>query len=324
MTKTVRVSLCLLSGILCWLFLPGSARATSLRVNCDAPEGVEDTLTTIGAALRIVNPEESNTINVSGSCHENVVIHGFGRLTLIAVNGASINDASGGSGFVVNIEDSTTVVLQGFTINGGDIGVVCDDFSVCRFKNNIIQGTNDTNVNGDGWGVQIAASSRASFDGDIIQNNPGRGLSVLGGSTVLARISVNNNGDPGIFVGFGSFLVATANIQNNNGKGVGVAAHSTFRFLGGNITGNTGPGVRLDGGSQATFQTFATPVNISGNGGNGVQINDLSFALFQSFGPSLNVTGNGAALDVNCRPQFSATRGALTNTGGARTNCIEP
>ncbi len=321
MTKRVRTLLWLLSGILCWLSLPGSAQARTLRVNCDA-QGGEDTLTTIGGALKLLNPEGPNTLNVSGSCHENIVIQSFGRLTLNAVGGASINDASGGSGFVVDIEDSTDVVLQGFTINGGDIGVVCDDFSVCRFKNNIIQGANDTNANGDGWAVQIA-NSRANFDGDILQNNAGRGLTVLGGSTVRAiNVTVSNNGLAGVFVGFGSFVVADpANIQNN-ATGVRVLNHATFRLLAGSITGNRGIGVEVGDASEAIFQSLNGPINISNNGGNGVQINNLSFAGFNHFGSSLSVTGNGTAYDVQCNPQFSATRGVAAT--GARTNCVEP
>jgi hypothetical protein len=55
----------------------------------------------------------------------------------------------------VDIEDSTDVTLQGLTINGGDIGVLCGDFSVCRFKNNTIQNA----VTGDGVGVWAPMAS---------------------------------------------------------------------------------------------------------------------------------------------------------------------
>lgn len=323
MTKGMRAILWLLSGTLCWLFLPGSARATTLSVNCNGLAG-EDQLTTIGRALRLLNPEGPNTLNVSGSCNENIIIQSFGRLTLNAVNGASINDASGGTGVVVDIEDSTDVVLQGFTINGGDIGVVCGDFSVCRLRKNTIRGANNTNVNGDGYGVHVGRA-RADLDGDIIQNNAGRGLSVVNASSVFAtNVDVSNNGLVGVLVGFGSFFVANpANIQNNGTHGVRVLEHSSFRLAGGTISGNAFAGVRLEGASEASFQTISGPINISGNVGNGVQLNDLSFARFNNFGPSLNVTGNGG-FDVQCNPQFSATRGVFTDTNGARTNCVEP
>src|SRR5215813_4125642 len=101
------------------------------------------------------------------------------RLTLIGGPGATINDASGGTGFVVDIEDSTDVTLQGCTINGCFIAVFCSDFSICRFKRNTIQGALQS-------GVQVV-QSRASFDTNTIQNN-------LVGLTSLESSSVRSNG----------------------------------------------------------------------------------------------------------------------------------
>jgi hypothetical protein len=51
-----------------------------------------------------------------------------------------------------------------------------------------------------------------------------------------------------------------------------------------------------------------------------VQIQDLSMATFSG----ATVTGNGGGTDVVCIPQFSATRGALSDIGGGTTNCVEP
>jgi hypothetical protein len=60
---------------------------------------------------------------------------------------------------------------------------------------------------------------------------------------------------------------------------------------------------------------------ITGNGAPGAGIEDLSFA---DFAPGNVITGNASPFDVACLPQFSATRGALTNVGGGSTNCTEP
>src|SRR6516225_12387492 len=152
MTRKVKGLVWLLSGLCFWIFLPGSAQAATLNVNCNGTG--EEQLTTIGTALTLLKPEGPNTINVSGSCHENVLIQSFQNLTLNAISGASITDASGGTGSVVDIEDSTDVTLQGLTINGGDVGVFCGDLSVCRFKNNTIQNAT-ASVSGDGVGVWI-------------------------------------------------------------------------------------------------------------------------------------------------------------------------
>src|SRR5271167_4705675 len=100
------------------LLLGSAAQAGTLWVNCGGKGG----LNSIGAALKSLQNFESReptTINVSGACHENVVIQSIDRLTLTAVNGASIIDPSGGSLSTVTIDDSRDVAINGFTINGG-------------------------------------------------------------------------------------------------------------------------------------------------------------------------------------------------------------
>jgi len=73
------------------LMSAGTVRAATLQVNCAAKEGMHS----IGSALRALqNVPGPSTINVSGACNEDVVIQGMDRVTLNAVNGASINDPS--------------------------------------------------------------------------------------------------------------------------------------------------------------------------------------------------------------------------------------
>src|SRR5882724_1225315 len=113
------------------------AQAANLTVNCDNKE-------TIHKAVKLLantNPQGPNTITVAGSCRENIVIQSMDRLTLITKKGASITDRSNGTLPVVDIEDSQRVTLQGFTINGGDRGIVCNTASLCRLTGNTIQGS---------------------------------------------------------------------------------------------------------------------------------------------------------------------------------------
>src|SRR6516165_12703977 len=154
----------------------GTVGATTLSVNCAAKDGLHS----IGAALRVLQNGEghgSSTINVSGACHENVVIQSMDRLTLKAVNGASISDASGGKQDVISIFDSRDVAINGFTINAGSDGVSgangvsCNDWSACRLALNVIQGA------GSGAGFAVYQASLATVDGDTFQNN-GVGLIV--------------------------------------------------------------------------------------------------------------------------------------------------
>jgi hypothetical protein len=324
MQPKVRVPLFLLACAFSLFLLPMCAQATTVNVNCnDSDEGPTHS---IGKALKKLDPEGPNTINVSGSCKENILIQGFGRLTLNANPGASINDASGGAGTVVDIEDSADVTLQGFTINGGDIGVFCGDFSQCRFKNNTIQNATPS-VTGDGYGVGVGRS-RATFNGDVLQLNGNHGLNVANGSVAYAvNLQVNSNSLIGVSVGGGStFTGDPATIQNNGRAGVHVTTHSTFNLLGGNITGNMRSGVVVDAAAEASISSFDATTTISGNSGNGVEIHDLSFAVFvNGFPPfSLSVTGNTTGPDVNCVQVSFSARGATTDIGGGTTNCTEP
>jgi len=93
-----------------------AAQAATLYVHCGASSG----LNSINAALKALNNSEDRgptTINVSGACHENIVIQNMDRLTIAGSNGASITDASGDTADVVDIRNSTATIT-GMTIDG--------------------------------------------------------------------------------------------------------------------------------------------------------------------------------------------------------------
>lgn len=290
----------------CLVALSVDAHGADLKVQC----GGKTPLSTISAALKVLNPAGPNKVTISGACTENVLIRGFNRLTLIGSPGASINDASGGTGFVVDIEDSTDVTLQGLTMNSGYIGVFCGNFSVCRFDGNTIQGASQA-------GVQVV-QSRATFDTNTIQSNL-IGLTSLESSSVRSNggLVVQQNQSDGVVVDTGSsFAAFGTQIQNNGYAGI-EAATASLLINDSSITGNLNFGVVAVSHTNASFTNDV----ITGNGLNGVVVRDLSFALF---GGSNNITGHPSGLDVDCQPQFPATRGALTNIGGGLTDCVEP
>src|SRR5262252_3401266 len=83
----------------------GTVNAATLYVSCGGKTG----LTSIGAALKALQYSEGHgpsTINVSGACHENVLIQNIDQLTIAGNNGASITDASHGAADVVDIRNS--------------------------------------------------------------------------------------------------------------------------------------------------------------------------------------------------------------------------
>ena len=277
-----------------------SAQAANLTVNCDNKE-------TIHKAVKLLantNPQGPNTISVTGSCRENILIRGMDRLTLITKKGASITDRSNGSLAVVDIEDSHSLTLQGFTIIGGGGGVNCGSASVCYLTGNTIEA----------GGVGVGGGSRSFLESNVIQNG-GRGATVEDGSQMFSSNDVfQSNAAQGIAIGDGVYFVASNSSFLNNGVGI-LAAASNLLLHGGTISGSIGNGMTMLAASTVVFRDGATVI---GNGGDGVHLEDASFAGFQS----ATVTGNLSGLDVNCAPQFTITH-FVARTGGI-TNCFEP
>jgi Right handed beta helix region len=290
------------------------AQAANLNVNCDKKETIRKALRLLAAT----NPQGPNTIFVSGTCKENIVVQSLDRLSLLTKSGASIRDRSKGTLAVLDIEDAHSVTVQGFMILGGDTGVFCSNASVCYLTANTIQSAVGQQ------GVGVSNGSRAFLTGNMIQNNTQRGLTVNEGSQVFSSgDTFQNNVDAAMVANSGAYLSAVSTIVQSNGSdgasGVVATDRSTMRLISCTITGSGGDGVTVFRSSEARFDNYLGPTTITGNGGAGVSVADLSFALF---GPS-TITGNTGG-DVVCAPQFSATRGALTNIGGGTTNCVEP
>jgi hypothetical protein len=282
------------------------AQAANLSVNCDKHESISKVLRLFAKT----NPQGPNKVTVSGSCEGNLVIKSMDRLTLITRNGASITDRSNGTLAVVDIEDSHRVTVQGFTINGGAQGVLCNTASVCYLTGNTIQGPGSFPGR---FGVDVLRGSRAFLESNVIQNWA-RGAFIAGSTEVFSSNDVfQGNGGSGIAVLNRSYFESLNSSLDNNG--VGIEAGGSGVFLGGGtISGNSFDGVRVLAASEAIF----SGPTITANGGVGVQVEDGSFAAFLA----ASITGNLSGLDVDCEPQFPITR-FVDRTGGI-TNCVEP
>src|SRR5262249_19197938 len=133
---SIATNLCL---ALLFAMSAGSAKAATLYVNCGGKGG----LTSIGAALKTLQYSEDHgptTINVAGACRENILIQNTDRLTLNALQGASITDASGGLKDLIDINNSSGFTLRGFTLTGGIDTVSCYYQSHCLLVQNTISG----------------------------------------------------------------------------------------------------------------------------------------------------------------------------------------
>jgi len=278
------------------------AQAANLTVNCDKHESIHKVL----HLLAKTNPQGPNTITISGNCKANFVIQSMDRLTLITKTGASITDRSNGTLAVVDIEDSRSVTVQGFTINGGAQGILCSTASVCYLTGNTIQGPGH-------FGVNVLRGSRAFLESNVIQNW-GRGAFIDRSAEVFSSNDVfQGNGGSAIVVLNRSYFESLNSSLDNNG--VGIEAGGSGVFLGGGtISGNSSDGIRVLAASEAIF----SGPTITANGGVGVQVLDGSFAAFLA----ASITGNLSGLDVDCEPQFPMTR-FVDRTGGI-TNCVEP
>jgi len=280
------------------------AQAANLNVNCDKHESIRKAL----HVLATTNPQGPNRLTVSGSCKGNFVIQSMDRLTLITNKGASITDRSNLTLAVVDIEDSHSVIVQGFTINGGAQGISCSTASVCYVTGNTIQGRD-----GSRFGVFVVRGSRAFLESNVIQNWA-RGAFIDQSAEVFSSNDViQGNGGSAIVVINRSYFEALNSHLDNNGFGIEAGGSGVF-IGGGSISNNSTDGIRVLAASEAIFQG----PTITGNGEVGIKVKDGSFAAFLS----ANVTGNLSGLDVDCEPQFPVTD-FVDRTGGI-TNCVEP
>jgi hypothetical protein len=277
----------------------------------------------INTALASLDPSQDDTIYVRGACKENVTVTGFDRLKIIARTGASISDASGGILPVVTVTDSMRVALQGFIINGSgptdqNDGIDCIA-SNCSFSGNTVQGAAD--------GVNVFRGGRASFSGDIIQDNSDNGIFIAQITFVFANgVTVQRNGTFGVAVGAGGNLqLNNSTVQSNAGPGIDIRQNATANVRQSTITGNGGDGIDVTGNSALQLGQVGAAMgsSITANQGVGILVKDISFVTFPAGVPNV-VKDNLGAKDVFCSPKFPATRGALTDIGGGTTNCVEP
>ncbi len=315
------------------LLIGATADARTLSVKCGGDIG----FSSIGAALKTLQGAESESsgstiINVSGACRENILVQNLDRLTLNAVNGASISDASNGAKEVIDVANSKGFTLHGFTItttcdaaclNGpGADAISCYFSAECLLINNSISGA------GNGAGVGVYALSKVTVQGGSLQNNWAGLFTNDSGEMFVLGATIQNN-HVGVFMNHGGTIAfrsgadgVTPNvISNNAGQGIFTNIGATLNLKAPMTVANNGAdGVFLNLGANA-FVGGGGPgvVTITGNGGSGVSVNDTSNALF---GNGVQVTGNQQS-DVSCSGQTSVTHGATTNIGGGTTNCTD-
>lgn len=279
-------------GIALSLLMP-VARAGDTKVNCRShgPNGQ------VAAVLKGLDPAATNIVHVSGHCVENLVIRGFDQLTLVAEHGAVIEGVSGVDDWVIQIGNSQRVEVQGFIIQGG-IGVLCTQFSSCRFIGDTVQGTKA------GAGLFNAAitvdGSDVLLDNVVVQDVVDLGIALYGARAVVANnLSINGVraatgflGGAGLFITAGSLRNGPITIEGTDGTGLLATAGSvldisslTVMYIGLQSSGSSN-GVNIVNGAVGNFGQVT--VQRSSGAGMLVQAANLEF-----YGPSVTISGNG-------------------------------
>ena len=294
------------------LLLPAfSIQAETLSVKCDKKS--------LANVIGKLDKSESNTINITSDCNEDIVISGHKDLTLIGHDGASIT-ATLFDDTPEDWEDSTIALLvenshitvQTLTINPGR-GVSCTGRSTCVFR--------DVKILGGNNGLSYTDQSAGDILGlSVIQDSLGTGLGIFSASTVNVRPDPYVTGDEagpvisghagkGVYVFDNSYLRTDNVTISNNGGGVFAQRESVIKIFGGEVNNNLSEGIVITKGGSAQIWS-----EVSNNVGDGIAVGALAFAQVEL----AEILGN-LGLSVNC-----AHSTAVVSLGEATlddTNC---
>jgi parallel beta-helix repeat protein len=211
---------------------------------------------TIGAA--IINAGEGSTINVTGTCYENIQIW-WARpgIKLIGLKDSSGNPA------VINGRNIPTqavsvgaenITISGFKITQGKAGVVLYKGASAMIYGNTIEGT-------EGHGIALWDTATARIYDNTIQYNNGDGILVSNNSSARIGFDSQTDTDP-----------RPNWIEHNSGNGISIANSSCAQIVGNRISENAGDGIKVARVSQADISDNT----IDGNNGNGIFVTQNS------------------------------------------------
>ena len=283
--------------------LQSVAVAGTINVTCGPKE-------TIGNALNKLKP--GDTLVVSGTCNENVVIYAeFNRITLDGQGKATINGPDANTAVISVV--GRDVTIKGFTVRGGRGGISIISGGMAVVDGNTVENTGSR-------GVQVGQNSTAWIINNTIRNNPNNGIQIAGSS--LAWIG---------FIGGGREITAPNTIQGNGAAGINVNRASSARIHGNTIADNNRAGVAVQGASQADIGGNA----INSNRGEGILVEGNSIVnLGSDTGSGLDELPNtsgapNSGFGIRCSINSSADGrlGTLNGSKGAKdfsdTGCVD-
>jgi len=304
------------------LFLSNLAFADSAVVDCSG--ATPGAFTSIHAALASLPAAGPNSISVTGTCHENVVI--FGRTDLSIFGNPTATVVPGNpNGRLLVIASSQRVGIQNITFDGGR-GAIVNDNSRADITSVTIQNSLGIGLTSIDSLVHIADST--------IKNSTRSGISIGGGTfyvdSDVTGTTVTANGRSGISVLTGHLILnggdgvtpGTENvISNNTGVGVAVANSaeadisgdnriignqgafglevihtSTVIMSDGTISSNAGGGVHC---GETSHCEWAGATKINSNLKGGIEITDHSDAYIDGGIDISSNTGTGVLVDLS-------------------------
>jgi hypothetical protein len=317
-----------------FLLLSSFAFAASAVVDCSG--ATPGAFTSIHDALASLPAAGPNSISVTGTCHENVVMAGRTDLNISGNPSATVVPGNP-NGHLLAIDASQRVGIQNITFDGGH-GALVSNNSQVEFLNVIIQNSLGIGLTTIDSLVHIADST--------VKASARSGISVGGGTFYVdsaeTGTTVTANGRTGISVLTGHLILnggdevtpGTENVISNN-AGVGVAIQnsaeadingdnritgnqgafglevihtSTVIMTDGTISSNAGVGVHC---GETSHCEWAGITKIDSNGKGGIEVTDHSDAYLDG---GIDISGNtGAGVLVDLSSLLNSLGGNTIN-----------
>jgi len=305
-----------------FLLLSSSAFAANAVVDCSG--ATPGAFTSIHDALASLPAAGPNSISVTGTCHENVVMAGRTDLNISGNPSATVVPGNA-NGHLLAIDASQRVGIQNITFDGGH-GAIVSNNSQVEFLNVVIQNSLGIGLTTIDSLVHIAdstvkASTRSGISvgggtfyvdsaetGTTVTANGRTGISVLTGHLILnggdevtpgTENVISNNA--GVGVAIANSAEADINgdnriIGNQGAFGLEVIHTSTVIMTDGTISSNAGVGVHC---GETSHCEWAGITKIDSNGRGGIEITDHSDAYLDG---GIDVSGNtgvGVLVDLS-------------------------
>ena len=234
---------------------PVAAQQT-LEVDCTAASG----LNTLAAALEMANP--GDTINVTGPCPNTAVSITIDDLTLVGVENPVLI-GEGPPRDVIDVNGARRVIIENFTLRGGDDGVQVRRGATADLNNIVAEGNADD-------GFTVVANAFARIRNSTAQDNGDDGFAVSFTSNAILSgdTTSTGNANDGFSVVFGSSaeFVAGTFTMTNNGQSATFGSAMFEELI-------IGDGIRIT--DSSILFVFASTVIITGNANDGIAVGSL-------------------------------------------------